>query len=244
MSELNELNARKERAEYYEQVGVAMTCRSFAEYEKIFSLNLKELEHVKLLDIAAGASSFTAGARAQGYEAVAVDPLYVMDLAEMAEYGHKEIEISTAKLASLAHKFDWDYYGSIELHRENRERSLDIFLQDYAAKDEHKNYIPCSLPKLPFADNTFSLVLCSHFLFLYAEQFDYVFHLNAVLEMLRVSRKGGQVRIYPLLDLKQQPYPYLEQLIKDLEKKQAIVEKKESKLPFIPGSTHMLCIHK
>jgi SAM-dependent methyltransferase len=233
-----------EQRKYYEQEGVAMTCRSFTEYEKMFVLDQEILEQAVILDIAAGASSFTAAVKSKGIKAYAVDPLYRKSIAEMAEHGRNEIRLSTEKLAKLTETYDWSYYGNIERHRENRLSSLEIFMEDYAKADAKDTYYPSALPELPFATNTFSLVLCSHFLFLYQEQFDYPFHLNAIMEMYRVCRIGGHIRIYPVYDLKGTPYSYLEQLINHLKEQGASVELRASQLPFLPGSTHFLNIHK
>jgi ubiquinone/menaquinone biosynthesis C-methylase UbiE len=233
-----------EQRKYYEQAGVAMTCRSFTEYEKMFVLEKEILDQGVILDIAAGASSFTATVKSKGLQAYAADPLYRKSIAEMAEYGRNEITISTDKLAKLTETFDWSYYGNIERHRENRLSSLDVFMEDYAKADAKATYYPSALPELPFATNTFSLVLCSHFLFLYQEQFDYAFHLNAIMEMYRVCQVGGQIRIYPVYDLKGMPYSYLEQLINHMKELGALVELRASQLPFLPGSTHFLNIRK
>jgi hypothetical protein len=233
-----------EPSKIYEQVGIAMTCRSYTEYEKMFVLKDEELQQGVILDIAAGASSFTTSAKIKGIKAFAVDPLYLKSIPEMAEHGRNEITISTEKLAKLTQNFDWSYYGSPELHCENRLRSLDLFMEDYGKEDASHTYFTSALPELPFASGTFSLVLCSHFLFLYQEQFDYSFHINAVIEMLRVCRAGGQIRIYPILDFKRLPYPNLERLMSQLQELGAKAELIPSKLPFIPGSTHYLNIHK
>jgi hypothetical protein len=243
--ELNEMSENSEKIEnkaYYEQVGVAMTCRSFEEYEKMFVLNREQLSHGAVLDIAAGASSFTAEARAIGINAAAADPLYRLSLEEMTGHGLTEIEIAAAKLAKLTGQYNWSYYGNIERHRANRLKSLDLFLHDYAANDTSQVYFPCALPELPFKDDMFSLVLCSHFLFLYQEQFDYGFHLNAVKEMLRICRSRGEIRIYPVYDLKGQPYSHLEQLLDELKGFGAFTQLIKSELPFLPGSTHFLSV--
>jgi hypothetical protein len=234
----------KEPSKFYEQVGIAMTCRSYTEYEKMFVLNKEDLQQGVILDIAAGASSFTAAAKSKGIKAYAVDPLYLKSIPEMAEFGRNEINVSTEKIANLTQTFDWSYYGSPELHRENRLRSLDVFMEDYAKADAVETYFPSALPELPFASNTFSLVLCSHFLFLYQEQFDYSFHINAVIEMLRVCRAGGQIRMYPIFDFKGAPYPSLERLMNEIQEHGAITELVPSELPFIRGSTHYLKIQK
>jgi hypothetical protein len=233
-----------EQRKYYEQVGVAMTCRSFTEYEKMFVLEQEILEQGVILDIAAGASSFTATIKSKGIIAHAVDPLYNKSIAEMAEHGRNEIIISTEKLAKLTETYDWSFYGNIASHRENRLSSLDVFMEDYAKANAQDTYHPSALPELPFETNTFTLVLCSHFLFLYQEQFDYTFHLNAIMEMYRVCNVGGQIRIYPVYDLKGQPYSYLEHLINHMKQLGAAVELRTSQLPFLPGSTHFLNIRK
>jgi hypothetical protein len=233
-----------EQSEFYEQAGVAMTCRSFAEYEKMFVLKKEDLEQGVILDIASGASSFTAVAKSQGIKAYAVDPLYQKTIPEMAEHGRNEITISTDKLAKLTNKFDWTYYGNLELHQEIRLRSLDVFLEDYSKADAGHTYKSSALPQLPFPSNTFSLVLCSHFLFLYQEQFDYSFHILAVTEMLRTCQKGGQIRIYPVFDLKGVIYPNLERLMSQIQEQGALAELIASELPFILGSTHYLNIQK
>ncbi|MCW2675523.1 MAG: hypothetical protein JWR70_563, partial [Modestobacter sp.] len=73
-------------------------------------------------------------------------------------------------------------------------------------------YVSATLPRLPFPDGAFDLVLSSHLLFTYADRLDADFHLAALLEMVRVSR--GQVRIYPLVDQAGQPLPdLLDQLL-------------------------------
>ncbi|TDF95836.1 methyltransferase domain-containing protein [Paenibacillus piri] len=227
----------------YEQLGVAMTCRSFAEYVKMFALEELDSRQGPVLDVAAGASSFTAEANAKGLQAYAADPMYAMNEERIFAHGLNEIEVSTAKLAALRDIFDWSYYGTLEHHREMREQSLSRFIDDYRQHREKGRYVESGLPQLPFADNTFSLVLCSHFLFLYNEQFDYEFHLHAVRELLRVCRPGGQVRLYPLKSLQWDYYPHMDRLLEAL-KSEAKCQFMESRLPFIPGSGELLSLVK
>jgi hypothetical protein len=235
----------KKKAQFYEQTGVAMTCRSYTEYVDMFSLEAEKLPELSpLLDVAGGASSFAAEACSLGCAAYAVDPMYALSPENILQSGQKEIEVSTAKLAGLSQQLVWDYYGDIERHRLNRERSLEKFIADYEKPDARQRYIMGTLPALPFADQTFGLVLCSHFLFLYHEQLDYTFHRDAVLELLRVCRSGGEVRIYPLYTLKWTPYPFMEKLLEDIADEAASVERVESRLPFIPGSEYLLRIVK
>lgn len=228
--------------ERYPQMGVAMTCRSFEEYERMFSCSFKPGERV--LDVAAGASSFAAAARKLGIQAVSADPLYSLELEAMARRGLQELEEASAKLAELQHVYSWSYYGSASQHEALRRRSLELFLEDYGLFYGTEAYVPAVLPRLPFADESFDRVLCSHFLFLYGEQFGEDFHREAVLELARIARRGGEVRIYPLLDLKWDPYAGLGELMAFLESRGLSPALEVSSLSFIPGSHQLLVIRK
>lgn len=228
----------------YEQAGVAMTCRGFAEYQAMFNLLEEELAAGPILDVAGGGSSFTAEARRKGYEAMAADPRYAGDVEAWIQEAHVEIEVSTAKLDGLKDRFDWSYYGSLENHRSGREKSLGMFAAHVSSAEGGHRYIGGSLPELPFENDMFSLVLCSHFLFLYAEQFGYEFHEASIRELIRVCKPGGTVRVYPLISLHWKPYEKLDELMEAIRKAGGTPEIRESRLPFIPGSDRMLVIAK
>lgn len=224
----------------YEQVGVAMTCRSYDEYERMFNLRPELLQNGAVLDVAAGASSFVAEACDRGYDARAVDPLYALEPEAIRMHGALEIETSTAKLAAIQDQFDWSYYGDLGRHRSNREASLERFASHYERERSRGRYVPAKLPQLPFKDGEYSLVLVSHFLFLYQEQFDFDFHLAALRELMRVCRRGGEVRIYPVITLGWDRYPLLERLTEALAADGVRAFLLKSALPFIPGSQELL----
>jgi hypothetical protein len=228
--------------ERYPQIGVAMTCRSFEEYERMFSCSFKPGESV--LDVAAGASSFAAAARKQGIQSVSADPLYGLEPDVMTRRSLQELEEASAKLADMQHIYSWSYYGSASQHEALRRQSLELFLEDYGRLYGTDAYVSAALPRLPFADGSFDRVLCSHFLFLYGEQFGEEFHREAVLELARVVRRGGEVRIYPLLDLKWDPYAGLGELMAFLEGHGLSPALEASSLSFIPGSHQLLVIRK
>jgi len=152
----------------YEQQGVAMTCRSYEEYVRMFALTESELAQGSILDVAGGASSFTAESNAKGYKTIAADPLFHYDAEYLMQFAEEEIEISTTKLTRIQESFDWSFYGHPAQHRERRIRSAEQFIADYRSNPSH--YTFASLPELPFEDYSFQHVLCSHFLFLYADQ--------------------------------------------------------------------------
>jgi len=232
----------KMSAQGYEQIGVAMTCRSYEEYVKMFDLTEKDLSGGMVLDVAAGGSSFMAEARERGCQSIAVDPRYDAGVQHWISEAAREIETSTAKLAKIADSFDWSYYGTLAKHRAGREASLERFAKDVINADETNRYINGKLPELPFYNEQFSLILCSHFMFLYANQFGPEFHEKAILELMRICKPGGQIRIYPLISLHWEPYPALGPLLELIHANGGSAQLLPSKLPFIPGSNHFLKI--
>lgn len=227
----------------YDQIGVAMTCRSYQEYIDMFGLSRESLRGRKVLDLAAGASSFAAEASGLA-DVTACDPRYGLTAEQLEAEGEAEIETSTAKLERLQEQFLWDYYGNLSRHRAGRERSLKRFAEDFRTHGAAR-YAAGSLPKLPFEAECFDLALVSHFLFLYGEQFDYDFHRAAFEELVRVTRPGGEIRVYPLVTLKFEPYPRLDELADELGRRCGVAVRKErSLLPFIPDSEEMLVIRK
>lgn len=58
-------------------------------------------------------------------------------------------------------------------------------------------YLAGSLPRLPFGNKSFGLVLSSYLLFGYADRFNFNFHLAAARELVRACR--GEVKIFPLV---------------------------------------------
>ena len=82
----------------------------------------------------------------------------------------------------------------------------------------------------------------SHFLFLYSEHFNLSFHQKAVLEMCRVAKK--EVRIFPLLTLKNETSPYLEPIIDFLNSKGFHTSIVKSDYEFQKGATKMLVVSK
>lgn len=227
----------------YPQSGVASTARAFREYEAMFGLKEADLRAGPVLDVAGGASEFTAALREMGIRAVAADPFYAGLTERVIADAAREIDVSSAKIAARAPDYDWSFYGSPEEHRKLRERSLAKFAADFAREDAADRYVAAGLPRLPFADGTFALALCSHFLFLYADAFGESFHEEALRELLRVLRPGGELRVYPLVSLQWEPVPYLPGLIARLSDV-AEAELLPTGLPFMPTPSRLLKLVK
>lgn len=175
---------------------VVLLGRTFEEYCGFFGFTAGELRGKRVLDVAAGVSSFAAQAAALGIAATAVDPIYEWEPARIAERCQPDLEDVYRAIGSKpAYRWGANSYLSPEHMKEFRERSYKTFLLDF---ERHKGqrYVAGALPKLPFADGEFDLVFASYFLFVYEEHFDYAFHRASILELMRVAREA---RIYPLV---------------------------------------------
>ncbi len=233
----------KSKPTAYPQTGVASTCRSFEEYCAMFKMVETDWRRGPVLDVAGGASSFTAELNARGVPAFAVDPFYKGLTEDVIAAAHREIEVSSAKLAALADNYNWGFYGSPEQHRYIRERSLALFSEDFRRADADIRYIPAALPNLPFANDTFGLVTCSHFLFLYSDTFGETFHAASITELIRVLKPGGELRIYPLVTLKWEECPFIPNILRELHDV-AEMEYLPTCLPFMPVQSSLLRLVK
>lgn len=173
--------------------------RSYYEYLKMFSLKEEELEDIRILDCAAGASSFTPHLIKKGYDITAVDILYGENPEEIKEQCVNDFHTLLEVHAGLDHKVDWNFFQDPEELVQHRIAVYEEFIDDYTMHIGER-YVEGVLPTLPFDDNSFDLVLSSHLLFLYEDRLEYDFHRNSINEMLRVSSK--EARIYPIVRLR------------------------------------------
>eukprot|EP01035_Chromulina_nebulosa_P038899 gene38899-52538_t len=105
-------------------------------------------------------------------------------------------------------------FPSIDAAELDRRAAARRFLGDYEAHFAHGRYVGARLPRLPFLDGAFDLVLCAHLLFVYAPRFDLAWHVAACLELVRVS--AGEVRIHPVCGADGRRYPELAALRSEL----------------------------
>jgi SAM-dependent methyltransferase len=165
-----------------------ITSRSAAEYRAMF--DLAELATDSILDCCAGGAGFTTET---GGAAVALDPVYAQGQAKLAETVRTGQQGASAISYANAEHFDWSWYGNRERREEMRADAAKRFLADLADRPGH--YIAGDAHHLPFADNSFDLVLCSHLLFTWSDVLDQDWHERAIAELVRVSRH--EVRIFP-----------------------------------------------
>jgi hypothetical protein len=214
--------------------------RILSEYVKFFDLDLSQWQKCKILDCPSGAASFVAEAHQMGMDAVACDLLFNLDEITLRAKGQADLVHVMERLADVTHNYNWDFYENIEQLNKCRKMALDRFLADYTIGRQAGRYIQTTLPKLPFGDRSFDLVLSGHFLFLYSDCFDYSFHWQTIEELYRVCSQ--EVRIYPLQAKDAQPYPFLNNVLNDLNNAGISAEIVNVPWEFLKGSRQMLRI--
>jgi len=187
--------------------------RSFDEYRLMFNLSKSDLDK-RIIGVGDGPASFNAEMNGMGKKVVSVDPIYFFTAKDIARKFDKVFDNIIDQVRNTPGDWTWTYHMSPDHLKQYRKEALDLFTNDFEEGKKEGRYMVGELPALQFQDNTFDIALCSHFLFLYSENYDYNFHKAAVYEMLRIA---GDVRIFPLLDLMLRRSPYIEPLTKELK---------------------------
>jgi hypothetical protein len=216
---------------------VVLLGRTFEEYCGYFLLQPEKLRGTRVLDVAGGVSSFTAEANARDIRATSVDPIYSLAPEEIARRSGPDLDKVIDAVRGLS-TYRWTTYRDPEHVRELRERAVKTFLEDFPTN--HARYVSGALPALPFADKTFDLTLVSYFLFVYQEHFDYAFHRDSILELMRVTR--GEVRIYPTVTFEAEPSVYIPRLQEDAACKELCFEEVRTNFEFLANSNRFLRI--
>ncbi len=179
----------------------------------MFNLSEDDL-NLRILGCADGPASFNAQMFKHGHRVISCDPLYQFTAAQIrsridATY-HNVIE----QTRQNQDKFLWELVQSPDELGRVRMAAMDEFLADYEQGLEDGRYIAAELPTLPFSPASFDLAVCSHFLFLYSDNFSLAFHQQAVQAICRVAK---EVRIFPLLTYNATPSPYVDPLTKSMK---------------------------
>jgi SAM-dependent methyltransferase len=216
--------------------------RSLAEYTQFFALDVAALRGRDVLDVAAGPASFVAEACARKINAVAVDPLYGSPAAALAGHVQLDYERMFAQMRAKRRLLKFKSFPSIDAAEADRRAAAARFLSDYETHFVHNRYVGGGLPRLPFLDGTFDLVLCGHLLFVYAQLFDFEWHLAACRELVRVS--AVEARIHPLCGADGKLYPGLARLRRELKAAGIESEVRALDYEFFVGANSMLVLRK
>jgi hypothetical protein len=212
--------------------------RSFDEYRRMFALTDEDLQ-MRIIDCGGGPAGFASEATRRGTHVVACDPLYQWDTRQIRE----RIAATSVNILEQTRQnqdeFVWNSITSVEELGEIRMTAMEAFLDDYDAGRLQGRYVNAGLPALPFADRSFELALCSHFLFLYTTQLSDTFHRAAIAEMCRVAT---EVRVFPLLALGGGTSPLVEQVSAERRRAGFDVSIEEVPYEFQRGGNEMMRI--
>ncbi|GAB2599276.1 SAM-dependent methyltransferase [Spirosoma areae] len=180
--------------------------RTLDEYGHMFVLTDADMTK-QILGVGDGPASFNAEMIASGHSVVSVDPIYQFSRQSLTKCINDTYQTVIAQVHNNKDRYNWTTFQNPDQLGQERMKAMNRFLDDYETGQQQGRYQAYALPKLPYANQSFDLALCSHLLFLYSEQLSESFHLASIRELSRVAK---EVRIFPLLSLNGQPSPYLQ----------------------------------
>ena len=196
-----------------------VTSRGLREYREYFALSDADLQR-SILDCPAGAASFVAEVTALGGTAVAADLVYGLPLDELTDQARSDLAETTAVHRDNPDLLGDGIYADTDELVAVRSAALELFISDREANPAR--YVSAALPVLPFADDSFDIVLSPYLLFCYGDRLGLDFHLASIREMLRVAR--SEVRLAPICDTVGTVAPWRESLFETLRKEGAEIE--------------------
>jgi hypothetical protein len=213
--------------------------RNLQEYKQMFLLTDEDLNS-KILGCGDGPSSFNKELTDLNGDITSIDPIYQFSKYDIYQRIKDTSSIVSKQLKQNRDDFIWRDFKSLEELVDVRLEAMKKFLEDYESGKRDGRYIHQELPKLSFDDSSFDLVLSSHFLFLYSEHFDLDFHIDSILQMCKIAK--NEVRIFPILDLKNSRSKHLKSIIELLKEKGFEVDLLKSEYEFQKGAFEMLRI--
>lgn len=217
---------------------VVLLGRTFEEYARYFALDPVALMGRSVLDVASGVSSFCAEANAQGIDVTAFDLIYDLPPEQIEVRCGPDLDLVVKSITGLP-TYKWEFYKSPERLRSYRERAYTTFLADYRSQ-RGRRYVSGCLPRLPFSDRQFDLTLMSYLLFAYEDHFDYEFHKQSILEIMRVTSE--EARCYPVVSFEAKRCSYIDQLKADADLNHLVINEVQTDFEFLVGSNFFLRI--
>lgn len=212
--------------------------RSFKEYQKFFSLSAQDLRR-KILSCADGPAGFNAEMTQKGYSCVSFDPIYQFTKDEIEGRVKETADMIIKEVRENQDLFLWDYYKSPDEMLSERLSAMRTFLDDYEKGLKDGRYINDEMPFLKFADNSFDLILCSHFLFTYSEQLGYLFHLDSLEELIRI---GNEIRVFPVMNFDSTVSEHLDKIIEYFNNGKTTAYLEKADYEFQVGGNQMLVV--
>ena len=209
------------------------------EYMHIFNLSQEDITNKKFLGCGDGPSSFNTEVDCEGGSVVSVDPLYSYTKSEIITRVDEVKEEILKQVEANKNSFIWTDIENIDALENVRVNAMLEFLMDYNEGKEEGRYIDARLPDLPFKDKEFDIALSSHFLFLYSEHLDLNFHIDSIMQMLRVA---NEARIFPIVGLDNSRSVHLVTVVEHFKNLGFSVEIVKSAYEFQKGANEMLVV--
>lgn len=213
--------------------------RSYDEYVRMFGLTGNDLGS-RILGCGDGPAAFNSELTKRGGNIISIDPVYAFGTEQIRGRISETYETVMAQLRKNRSDYVWGVIPSVEQLGSLRMSAMETFLSDFDAGKQEGRYLPGELPSLPFKRGAFDIALSSHFLFLYSAHLSAEFHIQALQEMIRVSR---EVRVFPILTLEGSPSPHLPLVNEQLSKHDFSLEIKRVPYEFQRGGNEMLVIN-
>lgn len=215
--------------------------RNYSEYLKMFELSEEDLKK-RILGCGDGPASFNSESNKRGAKVISVDPIYIFTKSEIENRVEETYEVVLEQTSRNMEKFIWKEFKSVEELGKVRMDAMKNFLADYEKGRDEGRYIAGELPELSFLeDNSFDIALSSHFLFLYSDNLNFEFHINAIKEMLRVA---GEVRIFPIVDNNAELSKHYNGVVDYFEKRGIKIEERVVNYEFQKNGNRMLRLIK
>lgn len=218
---------------------VVLLGRTLDEYRRAFGLDLESWKGKRILDVAAGVSSFTAEGCVLGFHVTAFDRIYSADVEEIRRHCERDLE-EVAREIGKKPVYRWEFYKTAEGMRVYRERAYRMFLKDFVARRER--YVAGELPRLPFRDGEFGLTLVSYLIFVYEEQLGYAFHKDTLRELMRVTAE--EIRVYPIVTFEAEASKCLERARREEEFSGWTFDVVGTDFEFLRGSNRYLRVRR
>ena len=149
---------------------ILVSSRPYDEFLALFGLAERVVLAGPVLDCPGGAGPFGAAVRARGGRAVSADPAYALPPAEIVAQVRAGLEHGIRYLGENEESYVWTFFSSLDDLRRRRGAALEEFARDFRGPDPR--YVVAALPRLPFDDGAFRLVLSAYLLFAYPDHLD------------------------------------------------------------------------
>lgn len=219
---------------------IAFFGRDYDTYKNMFCLSDDDIKNQRILDVAAGPSTFLGELNIKGWlhpDSKGVDLAYgpIAEMERSIEQGMKQ---------AFSPFYDGSYKKWPQAQQESMERKHRDFTaihQSFLAYYQKFPglYIPGDVRKLPelFVNKPkFDWILSSNLLFLYSEQekeLDEAFHQDAILRMTEVLHDKGEIRLFPLDNFSAKTPAFLDHLVEELRNRHLKVELRKGCAPSV-----------